>query len=117
MSMDNLGRTVETSGSCSYDGALPYVVALIIVDLGALLFAVLALFPLLVNDGFARASHLGEHAKHIKRGSNFPPLHFLTFPSEPVSKKNKSSSNKKKNRRHIRCDTPPSSTDISDGSV
>ena len=40
MSMDNLGRTVETSGSCSYDGALPYVVALIIVDLGALLFAV-----------------------------------------------------------------------------
>jgi len=31
---------VETSGSCSYDGSLPYVVALIIVNLGALLFAI-----------------------------------------------------------------------------
>jgi len=40
VSTDNLGRTVETSGSCSYDGSLPYVVALIIVNLGALLFAI-----------------------------------------------------------------------------
>jgi hypothetical protein len=38
--MDDFNRPSESLGCCSYKGALPYVIVLAVVDLGALVFAV-----------------------------------------------------------------------------
>ena len=40
ISTDVFGRTLETFGSCSYEGGLPYISAIIVVNLGAIIFAI-----------------------------------------------------------------------------
>lgn len=38
--VDTYGRITETSGGCSYDGGMPYIISLIFVNLGALFYAI-----------------------------------------------------------------------------
>jgi hypothetical protein len=40
VAQDEFGRPSETFGSCSYEGSLPFIIVLALLDLGALVFAV-----------------------------------------------------------------------------
>jgi hypothetical protein len=78
---DEFGRPSETLGFCSFDGALPYAIVLVIVDLGALAHAVYEAYVARdISTEFAESEYI------FKTVSSILPVSVIAVPVAIIAK-------------------------------